>query len=115
MTGRDFGAAGGASHPSARSSPTSWGSRWGHRHPLLPQADAAGIKNPKREALTVVGLLEIGGQLDGLLGFMHLTDAQAITGMGSAVRVQPQGERRAQGPVHYGGGGPEISALRLYR
>lgn len=53
---------------------------------LLPQAgDAAGIKNPKREALTVVGLLEIGGQLDGLLGFMHLADAQAITGMGSAV------------------------------
>ncbi|RWT35226.1 FtsX-like permease family protein, partial [Aeromonas caviae] len=53
---------------------------------LLPQAgDAAGIKNPKREVLTVVGLLEIGGQLDGLLGFMHLADAQAITGMGSAV------------------------------
>ena len=33
----------------------------------------------------MVGLLEIGGQLDGLLGFMHLADAQAITGMGSAV------------------------------
>lgn len=53
---------------------------------LLPQGgDQAGIKNPRREALTVVGLLEIGGQLDGLLGFMHLTDAQAITGMGSDV------------------------------
>ncbi|HDO1329375.1 TPA: lipoprotein-releasing ABC transporter permease subunit LolE [Aeromonas veronii] len=53
---------------------------------LLPQGgDQAGIKNPRREALTVVGLLEIGGQLDGLLGFMHLADAQAITGMGSDV------------------------------
>lgn len=53
---------------------------------LLPQGgDQAGIKNPKREALTVVGLLEIGGQLDGLLGFMHLADAQTITGMGSGV------------------------------
>ncbi|TNI80985.1 lipoprotein-releasing system transmembrane subunit LolE [Aeromonas veronii] len=53
---------------------------------LLPQGgDQAGIKNPRHEALTVVGLLEIGGQLDGLLGFMHLADAQAITGMGSDV------------------------------
>ncbi|MEH8244491.1 lipoprotein-releasing ABC transporter permease subunit LolE [Aeromonas veronii] len=53
---------------------------------LLPQGgDQAGIKNPRREALTVVGLLEIGGQLDGILGFMHLADAQAITGMGSGV------------------------------
>ncbi|MCF5726949.1 lipoprotein-releasing ABC transporter permease subunit LolE [Aeromonas veronii] len=53
---------------------------------LLPQGgDQAGIKNPRREALTVVGLLEIGGQLDGLLGFMHLADAQAITAMGSDV------------------------------
>ncbi|MFM4992713.1 lipoprotein-releasing ABC transporter permease subunit LolE [Aeromonas veronii] len=53
---------------------------------LLPQGgDQAGIKNPRREALTVVGLLEIGGQLDGLLGFMHLADAQAITCMGSGV------------------------------
>ncbi|WP_421188504.1 lipoprotein-releasing ABC transporter permease subunit LolE [Aeromonas enteropelogenes] len=53
---------------------------------LLPQGgDDAGIKNPRREALTVVGLLEIGGQLDGLLGFMHLEDAQAITNMGSGV------------------------------
>ena len=53
---------------------------------LLPQGgDQAGIKNPRREALTVVGLLEIGGQIDGLLGFMHLSDAQGITGMGSDV------------------------------
>ncbi|MFQ1594933.1 lipoprotein-releasing ABC transporter permease subunit LolE [Aeromonas veronii] len=53
---------------------------------LLPQGgDQAGIKNPRREALTVVGLLEIGGQLDGLLGFMHLADAQTINGMGSDV------------------------------
>ena len=53
---------------------------------LLPQGgDQTGIKNPRREALTVVGLLEIGGQLDGLLGFMHLADAQSITGMGSDV------------------------------
>lgn len=53
---------------------------------LLPQGgDAAGIKNPKRESLKVVGLLEIGGQLDGMLGFMHLADAQAMTGMGNTV------------------------------
>ena len=53
---------------------------------LLPQGgDASGIKNPKREALKVVGLMEIGGQLDGLIGFMHLADAQAITGMGKDV------------------------------
>ena len=36
---------------------------------LLPQGgDETGIKNPRRETLTVVGLLEIGGQLDGVLG-----------------------------------------------
>ncbi|MFM4649340.1 lipoprotein-releasing ABC transporter permease subunit LolE [Aeromonas bivalvium] len=53
---------------------------------LLPQGgDTTGIKNPRREALHVVGLLELGGQLDGLLGFMHLEDAQAITAMGSDV------------------------------
>ena len=62
----------------------------------------------------MVGLLEIGGQLDGLLGFMHLADAQAITGMGSAVEGFTQGERRAQGPVHHGGGGPEISGHYVY-
>ncbi|MGX9080272.1 lipoprotein-releasing ABC transporter permease subunit LolE, partial [Klebsiella pneumoniae] len=33
----------------------------------------------------MVGLLELGGQLDGLLGFMHLEDAQAITAMGKDV------------------------------
>ena len=47
----------------------------------------------------MVGLLEIGGQLDGLLGFMHLADAQAITGMGSAVErfsLKVNGRAQAQ-------------------
>lgn len=51
---------------------------------LMPEG-GEGIKQPRRQLLKVVGLLEIGGQLDGLLGFMHLADAQSITGMGSAV------------------------------
>lgn len=53
---------------------------------LMPDGNGAdGIKQPRRQLLTVVGMLEIGGQLDGLLGFMHLQDAQAMTGMGEAV------------------------------
>ncbi|SIQ17789.1 lipoprotein-releasing system permease protein [Aeromonas sp. RU39B] len=53
---------------------------------LMPSStDGDGLKQPRRELLKVVGLLEIGGQLDGLLGFMHLEDAQAMTEMGSAI------------------------------
>lgn len=46
---------------------------------LLPHTDAElALKAPLQRRLQVVGLLKIGGQLDGLLGFVHLQDAQAM-------------------------------------
>ena len=57
---------------------------------LLPDADAGdepggAMKTPLQRRFTVVGLMEIGGQLDGLLGFIHLQDAQQALGIGDQV------------------------------
>ncbi len=53
---------------------------------LLPQPDdSLSLKAPLQQRLRVVGLMQIGGQLDSLLGFVHLSDAQAMLGIGNAV------------------------------
>ena len=43
------------------------------------QAQSA-FSAPMQRQFTVVGLLKLGGQLDGLLGYIHLRDAQAMLG-----------------------------------
>ena len=58
---------------------------------LLPDvADAAAassaMKSPLQRRFKVVGFMEIGGQLDGMLGFIHLADAQQVLGIGDKVQ-----------------------------
>ena len=54
---------------------------------LLPNSDPElAMKAPLQRRFTLVGLLELGGQLDGMLGFMHLADAQAALGWGDKVQ-----------------------------
>ncbi len=56
---------------------------------LLPdvasQAEGS-LKSPLQRRFKVVGFMEIGGQLDGLLGFIHLRDAQQALGIGDQVQ-----------------------------
>ncbi|WP_108651175.1 lipoprotein-releasing ABC transporter permease subunit LolE [Dongshaea marina] len=49
---------------------------------LLPQMgeNSSRILSPKTVRFRVAGLLSIGGQLDNLLGFIHLKDAQRLLG-----------------------------------
>ncbi|HEY5715130.1 MAG TPA: lipoprotein-releasing ABC transporter permease subunit LolE, partial [Psychromonas sp.] len=51
---------------------------------LLPPASGQHLKAPKQIKLTLVGLFEMGGQLDNALGFMHIEDAKQLLGMESA-------------------------------
>jgi lipoprotein-releasing system permease protein len=56
---------------------------------LLPDVNASGeaaLKAPLQRRFKVVGFMEIGGQLDGLLGFIHLQDAQQTLGIGDQVQ-----------------------------
>lgn len=54
---------------------------------LLPNSDPnLAMKAPLQRRFTLVGLLALGGQLDGMLGFMHLADAQAALGWGDKVQ-----------------------------
>ena len=56
---------------------------------LLPNVAAqseASLKSPLQRRFKVVGFMEIGGQLDGLLGFIHLRDAQQALGIGDQVQ-----------------------------
>ena len=58
---------------------------------LLPDvADTASassaLKSPLQRRFKVVGFMEIGGQLDGMLGFIHLADAQQALGIGDQVQ-----------------------------
>ncbi len=47
---------------------------------LVPQDDGSlKLKAPKRQRFTLVGLVEIGGQLDSHIGFIHLTDSQTLS------------------------------------
>lgn len=41
---------------------------------------------PMQRQFTVVGLLKLGGQLDGLLGYIHLQDAQSMLGWKNEVQ-----------------------------
>jgi lipoprotein-releasing system permease protein len=47
----------------------------------VPDKDAqSAFAAPMQRQFTVVGLLKLGGQLDGLLGYIHLQDAQSMLG-----------------------------------
>lgn len=48
---------------------------------LLPAPGQEGFGSPKRHSFTLVGTLNLGGQLDSLLGYTHIEDAQALTGI----------------------------------
>ncbi|ORT50125.1 outer membrane-specific lipoprotein transporter subunit LolE [Vibrio sp. qd031] len=54
---------------------------------LIPTTqDGAGkVAMPKRARVTLAGVLSIGGQLDGSVGYMHLQDAQKLMGMSDSV------------------------------
>ena len=55
--------------------------------PEVGQSDmSAAMKAPLQRRFTLVGLMEIGGQLDSLLGFIHLKDAQLALGIGDKVQ-----------------------------
>lgn len=56
---------------------------------LLPDVAATSadqLSAPLQRRFKVVGLMSIGGQLDGLLGFLHLQDAQQALGVGDEVQ-----------------------------
>ena len=52
---------------------------------LLPSPDEQGFGSPRRHAFTLVGVLRLGGQLDTVLGYTHIQDAQALKGMDDSV------------------------------
>ncbi len=55
--------------------------------PEVGQSDmSAAMKAPLQRRFILVGLMEIGGQLDSLLGFIHLQDAQQALGIGDKVQ-----------------------------
>lgn len=49
-------------------------------------SDDTGLRSPQQRRFRIVSLLEIGGQLDSLLGFIHLSDAQQALGLGDRVQ-----------------------------
>ncbi|WP_346350587.1 lipoprotein-releasing ABC transporter permease subunit LolE [Oceanimonas sp. AH20CE76] len=52
---------------------------------LLPSPDEQGFGSPRRHAFTLVGVLRLGGQLDTVLGYTHIQDAQELKGMDDSV------------------------------
>ncbi|WMC12373.1 lipoprotein-releasing ABC transporter permease subunit LolE [Oceanimonas pelagia] len=52
---------------------------------LLPSPDEQGFGSPRRYAFTLVGVLRLGGQLDTLLGYTHIRDAQELRGIDDSV------------------------------
>ncbi|MFD1008416.1 lipoprotein-releasing ABC transporter permease subunit LolE [Oceanisphaera ostreae] len=52
---------------------------------LLPAPGSEGFGSPKRHRFTLVGILSLGGQLDSVLGYTHLQDAQELMEIGDAV------------------------------
>ncbi|PSJ38206.1 lipoprotein-releasing ABC transporter permease subunit LolE [Zobellella taiwanensis] len=48
---------------------------------LLPAPGSQGFGSPRRHSFTLVGILRLGGQLDTVLGYTHLADAQALRGL----------------------------------
>lgn len=54
---------------------------------LVPDKDAtSSFAAPMQRQFKIVGLLKLGGQLDGLLGYIHLQDAQAMLGWTDQVK-----------------------------
>ncbi|NHI01938.1 lipoprotein-releasing ABC transporter permease subunit LolE [Oceanimonas sp. MB9] len=45
---------------------------------LLPSPGEQGFGSPRRHAFTLVGVLRLGGQLDTVLGYTHIRDAQEL-------------------------------------
>ncbi len=54
---------------------------------MIPASQSQGtrIAMPKRARVTLSGVISIGGQLDGSVGYIHLSDAQSLLGMGEKV------------------------------
>jgi len=51
---------------------------------LLPPQNGQHLKSPRKIQLKLVALFEMGGQLDNVLGFMHIEDAKQFLTMDSA-------------------------------
>lgn len=52
---------------------------------LLPAPGGDGFASPKRHSFTLQAVLNLGGQLDSVLGYTHLEDAQQLSEIGDAV------------------------------
>ena len=54
--------------------------------PDMASSDNDKLASPLQRRFRLVGVLEIGGQLDNLVGFIHLQDAQQALGMGDTIQ-----------------------------
>lgn len=52
---------------------------------LLPAPGGDGFASPKRHSFTLQAVLNLGGQLDSVLGYTHLQDAQQLSGIADAI------------------------------
>lgn len=52
---------------------------------LLPAPGGQGFGSPRRHSFTLAGILSLGGQLDTVLGYTHLEDAQQLRELDQAV------------------------------
>lgn len=52
---------------------------------LLPAPGSQGFGSPQRHSFTLVGVLALGGQLDTVLGYTHMVDAQQLRELGDQV------------------------------
>ncbi|MFP2769295.1 lipoprotein-releasing ABC transporter permease subunit LolE [Oceanisphaera sp. KMM 10153] len=52
---------------------------------LLPSPGSQGFGSPRRHSFTLVGVVSIGGQLDTVLGYTHLQDAQELKELGDSI------------------------------
>lgn len=52
---------------------------------LLPAPGGDGFASPKRHSFILQAVLNLGGQLDSVLGYTHLTDAQELLGLEDAI------------------------------
>ncbi|ART79020.1 lipoprotein-releasing ABC transporter permease subunit LolE [Oceanisphaera avium] len=52
---------------------------------LLPAVGGDGFASPKRYTFTLQAILNLGGQLDSVLGYTHLADAQQLLGLADTV------------------------------
>ncbi len=52
---------------------------------LLPAPGSQGFGSPRRQSFTLVAVLNLGGQLDTVLGYTHLQDAQELKELNDAI------------------------------